>query len=273
MTQQQPTPNEPADRWGFLFKPHLVSLLFHLGLIGIIVGVTTWNVRDQAEIIEVEIISIPPQTKPAVQPPAPAPEQNKTVTPVPELKQIKKVESSARPYHQEAAAINQLQRQTAAKPNRRPSLSPPFSIAMEATVQGGSGIEVVAVANEANVLADPNKPNWPGLALDGEGLPNAEYADMWEITADPEPINDRDFKPVYPPDARARRSEATVEVELLIDSTGTVADTRLLDLGNDPFNGSALEYCRKLKFKPALANQVPVASRIVWVVVYRFGNR
>jgi hypothetical protein len=64
-----------------------------------------------------------------------------------------------------------------------------------------------------------------------------------------------------------------VEIELLIDSTSTVADTRVLVSGGDPFSVSALEYCRKLKFKPALANQVPVASRIVWVVAYRFGNR
>ena len=94
-----------------------------------------------------------------------------------------------------------------------------------------------------------------------------------EITAEPEPINDREFRPVYPPDAKARRVEAAVEVELLVDSTGTVAETNVLTTVGDQFSLSALDYCRKLRFKPALANRVPVASRIVWVVDYRFGNR
>ena len=272
MTQQRPTADGSADGRVFSFKPHLVSLLFHAGLVGAVVVVATLNVGDRAEVIEVEIVEIPPppvEAEPAV-PPRPEPAEP---PPVPEREQIKKVEASARPYHPDAAEINRLPREPAAQPNRRPALPPAFAVPMEATVQGGTGIEVVAVAAaDANVLADPNTPGWDS-ALPGSGFPNVEYADTWEITVEPEPINDRDFKPVYPPDARSRRVEATVEVELLVDSTGTVAGTRVLDSGGDPFSLSALEYCRKLRFKPALANQVPVASRIVWVVAYRFGNR
>lgn len=277
MTQQRPTADGDADGRGASFRPHLASLLFHAGLIGAVVVVATLNVRERAEVIEVEIVEIPPpptEAEPAV---PPRPELTES-PPVPELEQIRKVETRARPYHPAAAAINQLQREPSAQPNRRPALPPAFAIPMEATVQGGTGIEVVAVAAaDANVLADPNKPGWPSSAADsafpGDGFPNAEYADTWEITVEPEPINDRDFKPVYPPDARSRHVEATVEVELLVDSTGTVAGTRVLDSGGAPFSLSALEYCRRLRFKPALANQVPVASRIVWVVAYRFGNR
>lgn len=273
MTQPRPT----ADGWGAWLRPHLASLLFHAGLIGAVVVVATLNIDDRAEVIEVEIVEIPPPPA-QVESAVPTRPEPAAPLPVPELERIKKVETSARPYHPAASAINQLEREPATQPNRRPALPPAFAISMEATVQGGTGIEVMAVgAADANVLADPNKPGWPSAAEDsafsGNGLPNAEYADTWEITAEPEPINDRDFKPVYPPDARSRRVEATVEVELLVDSTGTVADTRVLDSGGDPFSLSALEYCRKLKFKPALANQAPVASRIVWVVEYRFGNR
>jgi hypothetical protein len=205
MTQQQPTPNESTDRWGFLFKPHLVSLLFHLGLIGVIVWVTTLNRGDQPQIIEMEIVEIPPPLaeKPPV-PPRPEPAEK---PPVPKLEQIKTVNTTARPYHPDATIINQLPRQPTTQANQRPTLPPTFAVAMEATVQGGTGIEVVVVAADANVLADPNKPGWPS-PLNGDGFPNAEYADTWEITAEPEPINDRDFKPVYPPNARARRVEA-----------------------------------------------------------------
>jgi len=277
MMQQLPTADGTADGQGFSFKPHLVSLLFHAGLVGAVVAVATLGIGDRAEIIEVEIVEIPPfpaDARPAV-PPRPEPAEP---LPVPELERIRKVDASARPYHPAAADIDRLERQPAAQPNPRPVLPLAFAVPMEATVQGGDGIEVVAVAAaDANVLADPNTPGLPGSAADsafsGSGFPSAEYADMWEITVEPEPINDRDFKPVYPPDARSRRVEATVEVELLIDSTGAVADTRVLDSGGDAFSLSALEYCRRLRFKPALANQVPVASRIVWVVAYRFGNR
>jgi periplasmic protein TonB len=282
MTKGRPTPDRAGDIQGFSFRPHLASLLFHAGLIGVVVAVATLNVRDPVEVIEVEIVEIPPPPVAAAPAVAPRPEPTEPVRPeplpVPELEQIRKVEASARPYHPAAADINRLQRETSTVPNRRPALPPSFAVPMEATVQGGSGIQVVAVgAGEANVLADPSKPGWPGSAADralsGVGFPDAEYADTWEITAEPEPINDGDFEPVYPPDARSRRLEAAVEIELLVDSTGTVADTHVLDSGGDQFSLSALEYCRKLRFRPALANQVPVASRIVWVVAYRFGNR
>lgn len=265
MTEQSATPNESADGRGFSFEPHLVSLLFHAGLIGLVVWVASSSVSDRTEIIEVEIVEILPPEEPA------APPREPVAPPaVPELERIEKVETPARPYHPAAAAINRLQREPP-PPDRSPGLPASFAIPMEATVQGGTGIEVMAVAAAgANVLADPNKPFWPD---GGDGFPDAEYADTWEITVEPEPINDRDFKPVYPTDARSRRVEAVVEVELLVDSTGTVADTRVLESGGDQFSTSALEYCRRLKFKPALANQVPVASRIVWVVAYRFGNR
>ncbi len=253
-----------SEQHSISFKPHLISLLVHVGLIGAIVWVAASSISDPAQIIEIEIVEIPPSAA------EPTPIQREPIEPqpVPELERIEKVETPTRLYHPDAAAINRL-REPPVQPNR-PGLPVAFAIPMEATVEGGSGIDVVAVAAaDANVLADPDRPGW----REGGGFPEAEYADSWEITVEPEPINDRDFKPLYPTDARSRRVEAVVEVELLIDSTGTVAATRVLDSGGDQFSTSALEYCRKLKFKPALANRIPVASRIVWVVAYRFGNR
>ena len=151
---------------------------------------------------------------------------------------------------------------------------------MDATITGGDGIEVVAVGGDsANALADPGRPGFYGLQdasdqdLSQADFPGVELADSWEITVEPEPINDRAFKPVYPPKARAQRREAVVEVALAIDPAGKVTGTRVIQSGGSEFSESALAYCRKLKFKPALANQVPVASRIVWEVIYCFGAR
>jgi TonB family protein len=241
---------------GLSDRPYLVSLLCHAGLIGAIIVVATLNSRDIVDVIEVEIVQIVPQLEPSTAPiPSPTPPP-----PVPETAKVRLVEE-ARPYHPAAAELNQLPRQTSEDVAAPLTV---FAIPMEATIGGQGGFEVVAVAG-----ADPGMRGKPNAAA----FPAVEYADTWEITKEPEPLNDRDFRPVYPPSARARRLEAAVEVELLVDSTGTVAGTRVLVSDGDPFSVSALEYCERLRFKPALANHVPVASRIVWVVDYRFGNR
>jgi len=236
-------------------KPYLVSLLFHAGLIAAVIVVATLNVRDDVEVIEVELVEVPPIDAPVAPTPKQAPRQ-----PVPEIETVEIVETEARLFHAQADVLNQLSREPSAE---RPAQTL-FAIPMEATVDGGGGFEVLAVAGVD-----------PGLRGDPDAIwfLAEEYADTWEITREPEPINDRDFKPVYPPDARARQVEAAVEVELLVDSTGTVAETNVLVTTGYSFSRSALEYCRKLRFTPALANQTPVASRIVWVVDYRFGNR
>lgn len=242
---------------GFSSKPYLVSLLFHAAAIGAVIVVATVNARDEPEIIEVEIVEIPP---PAERLPTPVPELPKSV---PNVEVVRKVAAEARPFHAQAKALNQLPRELTVL--RQPvAPMPAFAIPMEATVEGGGGFEVVAVAGaDPGMWGDPNAGSFPAV----------EYADTWEITEEPEPLNDRDFKPAYPAREKARGVEAAVQVELLVDSTGVVAQTKVLTSDGDLFSLSALEYCRKLRFKPALANHLPVASRIVWVVDYRFGNK
>ncbi len=244
---------------GLSSKPYMVSLLFHAGAIAVVIVVATLKVQQDSEVIEVEIVEIPPPTvAPLVTSPTPVPP-----VPVPDVEMIRKVEAVARPFQVEAQILDRRPREPNTIVNRGvPTVT--FAIPMEATIDGGDGFEVVAV-----IGADPGMHGDPSII----SLPAVEYANTWEITAEPEPLNDRDFKPVYPPDAKASGLEAAVEVEVLVDSSGAVAGTRVLVSGGDPFSTSALAYCRKLRFKPALANHLPVASRIVWVVDYRFGNR
>lgn len=252
--------NRPSvEGRGLSAKPYLVSLLFHAGLIGVVIAVAALNVRDEVDVIEIEIVEIAaPPAEPVPPPPGPRIEPP---PPVPDIETVRKVETEARPFHEQAQVLNRLPREPVLGRDRvAPALA--FAIPMEATVDGGDGFEVLAV-----VGVDP------GLRGDPDWFRVEEYAQTWEITVEPEPINDRDFKPVYPSDARARQVEAAVEVELLVDSTGTVAATSVLNSTGESFSLSAVDYCRKLRFKPALANQMPVASRIVWVVDYRFGNR
>ncbi len=190
-----------------------------------------------------------------------------------------KVVKKARVYHPN---LELLKRDRPVAPDATPSFEPArptprFEIDMGATVEGGDGIEVVAVASGGgNVMVDPDRGGVSGLkgpAPPPTYVPDVEVSRTWEITAEPEPLNDRRHKPEYPPDRKARGDEAEVVVELLIDASGKVTHARVIEGASADFNASALAYCRRLRFKPAESNGTPVASRIEWVVEYRYHNR
>ena len=260
-----------------VLKSHLASLLLHGGVILAAVLLTTFSSEKPEDVIEVEIIAsrapeLPGTPEPTPRPPPPEPERPAEI---PEDVPIRKVAEKARPFHPRASDLNRLERRdpTAGVPST--ALPPAFAIPMEATVTGGDGIEVVAVGSDsANVLADPMRPGFHGPTDPSAtyGIPVGQLADSWEITEEPEPLNDAAFRPVYPAEARLRRLESVVQVELMIDTTGTVAGAQVLESGGRQFSESALDYCRRLQFRPARANRVAVASRIVWEVQYRFSN-
>jgi TonB family protein len=266
-------------------QPHSASVLVHAGIVAGLVLVTPLAAEDRPEVLAVEIIETAQHPASLVQPePEPEPEPPPRMEPsrprvVPNHACMKLVKR-ARPHHPNAAVLNELERSTSS-PDAEPSLEPSepaplFEIPMEATVHGGDGIEVLAVERgSGNVLADPRRPGVRGGRGSGKPTqaPNVELAESWEITAEPVPRNDHELEPVYPPEARARGLEAVVAVALIIDAKGRVVKARLVRSGGPGFDRSALAYCRQLRFRPAEANGVPVASRIVWEVYYRFHNR
>jgi TonB family protein len=70
----------------------------------------------------------------------------------------------------------------------------------------------------------------------------------------------------YPPIALARRVEGRVEVSVLVDERGTVADAKLTTGagGKSGLNEAALENARRRRYRPATKDGVPVK---VWVPV------
>ncbi len=274
-------------------EPYTASVLLHVaGVVALVVLVPTERQEPKPEIIEVEIISerapvavqkppvVEPEPPPVVEPDPPlvAIEEPKRPEVVPEDTPVKKVVKRARVYHPEPEL---LKRDKPGPPDAVPSFEPAlptprFEIDMSATVEGGDGIEVVAVAGGGgNVLADPTRPGISGLrgpTPPPTRAPDVEVTNTWEITAEPEPINDRRFRPSYPADRKARGDEAAVVVELQIDPSGKVTNARVVRGAGADFNASALAYCRRLRFKPAESNGIPVASRIEWEVQYRFHN-
>jgi protein TonB len=264
-------------------RPHSLAVLMHVVLVGAMLLLSPMAAEPATEdVVTFDIVSLtkveprrkkdPEPTKPEP-PPPPPPERPSVVPPKVVMKKVEK----ARPFHSQAQALKAKAEQEpepeATPAYELPSTPPRFELAMEATVEGGEGIEVVAViSGSGRVFADPNRPGDPNSAgppTPPTYVPEVEVADSWEITEEPDPLNDRKIEPRYPIQAKAEGTEAFVVVRLWIDAKGKVVRARIANSGGKKFDQSALEYCRKLRFRPAMANETPVASRIDWTVEFR----
>jgi len=72
------------------------------------------------------------------------------------------------------------------------------------------------------------------------------------------PVLVYDVKAVYPPEARAQKLEGVVEVEVIIDRDGQVAQARITG-PVEGLNEAALDAVRQWRFQPALMNGEPTA--------------
>ncbi len=80
------------------------------------------------------------------------------------------------------------------------------------------------------------------------------------------PVVQRQANPVYPPIALRQRLDGVVELSVLVDEKGNVADAKLVSGagGKAGLNEAAIDSVRKRKYRPALKDGVPVK---VWVPV------
>jgi len=67
---------------------------------------------------------------------------------------------------------------------------------------------------------------------------------------------------VYPAEALASRTAATVVVRLTVAADGSVTNPEVIESGGSAFDAAALAAIRQWKFRPAMRGDVPVASRI-----------
>ena len=72
----------------------------------------------------------------------------------------------------------------------------------------------------------------------------------------------------YPPDAKKKGIEGAVVMDLLIDSSGTVRDVKLIEGPAESLNSAAVSATRHFQFTPAMIQDKPVAVRIRYA--YRF---
>jgi protein TonB len=74
---------------------------------------------------------------------------------------------------------------------------------------------------------------------------------------------------VYPPRARAAEVEASVSVEIVVDTRGRVVDARLLVPAGYGLDEAALAAVRSYRFSPAKRLGEPVRVRMRWSVLFR----
>jgi len=83
----------------------------------------------------------------------------------------------------------------------------------------------------------------------------------------------RNRRPNYPESSRRRGEEGVVRVELSVDSTGRVADVRVLESsGFSALDTAAVQTVREWRFRPAKRAGLPVAGSITTAVHFRLEN-
>lgn len=91
-------------------------------------------------------------------------------------------------------------------------------------------------------------------------------ADEFLVTAMPELQSE--VRIPYPPEAREKRIQGAVIMDLLIDAQGVVREAKLINGPGAGLNEAALTAVRSFKFKPARIQEQTVAVRIRYA--YRF---
>ena len=82
------------------------------------------------------------------------------------------------------------------------------------------------------------------------------------------PVLVSEIRPAYPKEAKDKRLEGVVALDVLIDQEGAVRNVSVID-GPEIFRSGALEAMKRFKFKPAKVDGKPVAVRIRYVLNFK----
>lgn len=267
-----------------------VSLLLHAVAIALLAVMGSGRMIDRKDPpIEFEIIAPVPYEEPKEE--VPEPPKQPDAPPVPEVKRPEVVPKKVKQVVRDEPRPFQDNAVTAENPRPAPDdveavptpTTPVPEIAMESFVGATTETDYVTTSSDVGSVPVREGPGGGRGGAPGSGAPgnqaNQDAVDIevsrdWEITQLPEPINDRDFEPIYPPTARREKREAVVIVELLVDDGGSVAKASVVDGpgGGHGFERAAIAYAKRLRFEPALAGDRPVASRIDWSVHFYVRN-
>lgn len=112
----------------------------------------------------------------------------------------------------------------------------------------------------ATTLATRTAPSEPARMAASPAVRNLPW-DQVKVRLQPDP-------PAYPPDAKKKRIQGTVVVELVIDENGIPVRARATK-GPQPLRETAVTYALGWRFEPVLAGGKPVPARFKLTMPFR----
>ncbi len=117
------------------------------------------------------------------------------------------------------------------------------------------------------LLVDTSAQPGPDTVMGITPNPADTILNAWEADEPPRPIEY--VAPEYPKEAREKGLEGRVLVEAIVDENGNVIDARIRYSSNEIFNEAALAAMRKMKFKPAKRNGVPIKVKVIQPFIFK----
>ena len=230
-----------------------------------------WTRPEHKEaMVEMAIVTVPPPPKieePPPPPPPPPPEE-KAPPPPP------KIAAKAPPR-----VLDPTPPPPAPPPETPPPPAPgpaesdeppaPYQFTMPASAQGGATMPVQEGSGPRGTARGTpgGRGNGSGGAPDSTGT-GPRVASIASVKRQPVPDGDFDYVDLardYPADAKRLGIDGQVQVRLLVDDKGRVAQTKLLKGLGYGLDERAISLARTFKFKPALdSSDQPVAMWITW---------
>ena len=249
-----------------------ISFAVHAGIAALLAAMAAVKLvalpeSEPIELVVIEIDDVEPEIEPEVVEDAPVVEIPTEPRParVPDKVEVSRVEKP-KPFQPEAISAGDREAPDA---DAVPAPTAPV-LSMESTVGGGADVDYVSTSAPGGPVVAPPGPGAgaPG-PLANQGAADVAVAPDWQITTMPQPLNDRSFEPRYPALARREGREAQVVLELHVGADGRVIRATVIrGPEGHGFRRSAVEYARKLRFRPARAQKNAVASVIEWTVYF-----
>lgn len=204
-------------------RPWQVSFLFHGGCAGLIVAMSFINFSP-TEVYEVPIeISAPQEVQNLTE----VKEKPKVI-----LKSVNEPPPEAKPVREIFGA------------NRNSYTDE--SVGSDEAVDAKKGNTLAKEVDETK-LEDSDASSLP--------TPTDEYL-VSEM-----PVVLTEIRPVHPKEAKDKKIQGSVSMDVLIDEQGLVRQVRIIE-GDEVFRSGALEAMKKFRFRPAKVDGKPVAVRI-----------
>jgi protein TonB len=210
-------------------RPWQISLIIHLGIILVFVMLT--QINFQTELIDVPVIYEVPQ-------------EVQNLTKIEEKPQV--VLKSVNKAAQDHAAKNARQIFGTSRDSHTDTSDSEGVEAKKGNTLAKISDDLVLKDTDAGALPTPTE----------EYLVSEMPAVVLEVI------------PVYPKEARDKKIEGSVVIDILIDDLGKVRDAKVLE-GPEIFRNPALEAIKKFRFRPAKTENQAVAVRIRYTLNFK----